>query len=69
VIWSFEVDVGDEIVLAADLAGEAVVRLERDRVARVDLEHRLELGPERPDDRVAGEPVVHAGAESVSSST
>jgi hypothetical protein len=48
-----EVDLGDEVVLAADLAGEAVVRLEGDGVARLDLEHGLEIRAERPDDLVA----------------
>ena len=43
----------DEIVLAADLAREAVVRLERDDVAGLDLQHRLEVRPERPDHFVA----------------
>ena len=42
-----EVDLGDEVVLAADLAREAVVRLEGDDVAGLDLEHRLEVRPER----------------------
>ena len=41
-----------------DLPGEAVVRLERDRRAGLDLEHRLEVGPERPDDLVTADPVV-----------
>src|SRR5581483_6080557 len=44
-----EVDLGDEVVLAPDLAREAVVRLEGDDVAGLDLQHRLEVGPERPD--------------------
>src|SRR2546421_8056845 len=46
---SFQVDLRDEVVLGADLAREAVVRLEDDRLAGLDLEHRLEVGPERPD--------------------
>ena len=53
-----EVDLGDEVVLAADLAGEAVVRLERDDVAGLDLQHRLEVRPERPDDLVARDSVL-----------
>ena len=35
--------------LARDLAGEAVVRLEGDDVARLDLENGLEIGAEGPD--------------------
>ena len=62
-----EVDVRDESVLRPDLAGEAVVRLERDRLARFDLEHGLEVGAERPDHLVAAEAVSrrdghHAGS-------
>src|SRR4029077_13255404 len=53
-----EVDLGDEVVLRGDLPGEAVVRLERDRRAGLDLEDRLEVGPERPDDLVTADPVV-----------
>src|SRR4029079_2104778 len=45
-----EVDLGHEVVLAPDLAGEAVVRLEGDDVAGLDLQHGPEVGPERPDD-------------------
>ena len=48
----------DEVVLRRDLPGEAVVRLEGDRRAGLDLEHRLEVGPERPDDLVTADPVV-----------
>ena len=55
-----EVDFGDEVVLAPDLAGEAVVRLEGDDVAGFDLEHRDEVGAERPDDLVPGDAVSHA---------
>ncbi len=44
-----EVDLGHEVVLAPDLPGEAVVRLEGDDVAGLDLQHGLEAGPERPD--------------------
>jgi len=44
-----EVDLGHEVVLAPDLPGEAVVRLEGDHVAGLDLQHGLEVGPERPD--------------------
>src|SRR5207248_3126646 len=70
-----EVDLGNELVPAPDLAGEAVVRLERDRVAGLHRQNRLELGPEGPDDLVAGDPVHQAGsttggiAATVSSST
>ena len=52
------VDPGDEVVLAADLPGEAVVRLERDRLAGLDLQHRDEVGPEGPDHLVPGDPMV-----------
>ena len=48
-----EVDLRDEIGLGLDLAGEAVVRLERDHLARLDLEHGVEVGAERPDHLVA----------------
>src|SRR5581483_7653205 len=46
---------------------EAVVRLEGDRLPRLDLEHRVEIGPERPDHLVAREAVRrrdgrHAGS-------
>jgi hypothetical protein len=44
-----QVDLRHEVVLASDLAGEAVVRLEDDGVAGLDLEDRLEIGSERPD--------------------
>src|SRR5439155_20100245 len=65
----FEVDRRDEIVLAADLSVEAVACLERDDVARLDLEHGLELGAESPDhvlprDAVLGGDRAHAGATS-----
>ena len=53
-----EVDLRHEVVLALDLPGEAVVRLEGDDVAGPDLEHRLEIGPERPDHLVTREPVT-----------
>ena len=43
------VDPGDEVVLAPDLAREAVVRLERHHFAGLDLQHRDEVRPERPD--------------------
>ena len=49
---------GDEIVLAPDLPREAVVRLERDDVAGLDLEHRLEIGAEGPDHLVTREPMT-----------
>ena len=45
-----EVDLGDEVVLAPDLAGEAVVRLERDRVARLDL--RAPAARSGPNDQI-----------------
>ena len=60
-----EVDLGDEVVLAPDLAGEAVVRLEGDDVAGLDLEHRLEIRAERPDDLIA----VRFGAVTQSASS
>ena len=53
-----EVDVADEIVLRLDLPGEAVVRLEADGRPGLDLEHRLEVGPEAPDHLVAGDDVI-----------
>ena len=40
-----EVDVGDEVGFALDLPREAVVRLEGDDVAGLDLEDGLEIGP------------------------
>jgi hypothetical protein len=52
-----EVDLRDEVVLAADLAREAVVRLEGNGLAGVDLQHGLEVRAERPDHLVAREPV------------
>src|SRR4029077_2345025 len=52
-----EVDLCYERVLALDLARDAVVRLEGDGLAGLDLEHRLEVGPERPDHLVTREPV------------
>ena len=52
-----EVDVGDEVGFALDLPGEAVVRLEGDDVARLDLEDGLEIGAEGPDHLVTREPV------------
>jgi hypothetical protein len=55
-----EVDLRDEVVLAADLAGEAVVRLERDGLPWIDHEDRLELGPKGPDHVLAGESMRHA---------
>src|SRR5262249_13729647 len=61
-----EVDLGDEVVLAADLAGEAVVRLEGDGVAGLDLEDGLEGGPERPDHLVARPPVPGSGRHQAS---
>ena len=57
-----EVDLRDEVVLGADLPAEAVVRLEADDGAGLDLEHRLEVGPERPDDLVARDDVVDGRA-------
>ena len=53
------VDRRDQVVLASDLAAEAVVRLEGDDVAGLDLEHRDEVGAERPDDLVPGEAMHH----------
>ena len=53
-----EVDVRDQILLAPDLPREAVVRLEGDHVAGVDLQHRVEVGAERPDHLVARDAVV-----------
>ena len=58
---AIEVDRRDEVVLRRDLSGEAVVRLERDGLAGIDLEHRLELGPECPDDLIATDPVADRG--------
>ncbi len=52
------VDLGDEVVLAADLARETVVRLEGDDIAGPDLQHRLEIGPERPDHLATRESVL-----------
>jgi hypothetical protein len=51
-----KVDLGDQVGLAADLAGEAIVRLERDDRAGLDLEHGRHFGGERPDDLVAADP-------------
>ena len=42
---ALEVDRRHEIGLGLDLPGEAVVRLERDDRARLDLEHGLHVGP------------------------
>src|SRR5207245_5352080 len=53
-----EVDVGDEVCLGLDLASEAVVRLEADDGARLDLEHGLHLRPEGPDDLIPGDDVI-----------
>ena len=53
-----EVDVADEVLLGLDLAGEAVVRLEADCCPGLDLEHRLEVGPEAPDHLVARDDVI-----------
>src|SRR5262249_23514391 len=52
-VHPFEVDAGDEIALALDLAGEAVVRLQRDDGAGLDLEHGLHVGADPPDALVA----------------
>jgi hypothetical protein len=53
-----EVDLRDQVGLGADLAGEAVVRLEGDRVAGRDLQHGPEVGPERPDHLVTRQAVL-----------
>ena len=53
-----EVDRRDEVFLRRDLTGEAVVRLERDDGARLDLEHGLEVRPEAPDHVVARDAVL-----------
>jgi hypothetical protein len=53
-----EVDLGDQVLLAADLAAEAVVRLEPDGRSGLDLEHGVELGPESPDHVLLGNDVV-----------
>ena len=45
-------------VSLVDLPGEAVVRLEGDDVARLDLEDGLEIGAEGPDHLVTREPVL-----------
>ncbi len=37
------------------------LRLERDDLARIDLEHGLEVGPERPDDVVPADPMCGGG--------
>src|SRR5919197_3639369 len=55
------VDRGDEVRFARDLAGEAVVRLERDDLARLHLGHRLEVRAEAPDDLVARDPMLGCG--------
>src|SRR5689334_10276044 len=56
------VDRRHEVVLARDLAREAVVRLERDDVARLDLEHRLEVGAKSPNDLVPGDSLPGRGS-------
>jgi hypothetical protein len=53
-----QVDLRHEVALAADLPGEAVVRLEGDRVAGLDLQHGPEVGPERPDHLVTLQAMV-----------
>ncbi len=60
-VHALEVDRCDEVVLRGDLAGEAVVGLERDRLAGIDLERGLEVGPEGPDDLVTADPVADRG--------
>ena len=54
---AFEVDLRDEIGLRPDLPGEAVVRLERDHLARLDLEHGVDVRAERPD-RLVDRPIA-----------
>jgi len=61
-----EVDLRDEVGLGPDLAGEAVIRLEADDGAGLDLEHRLQLWAEAPDDLVAGDDVVYGSDGHVS---
>ena len=51
---ALEVERREEIRLGRDLPGEAVVRLERDDLAGIDLEHRRQVGRERPDRRRRG---------------
>ena len=77
-VHALEVDLGDEVVLRLDLPGEAVVGLERDDFAGLDLEHGAEVRAERPDHLVASDPVLGyagdgaaplSGAATLSSST
>ena len=56
-VHALEVDFGDEVGLRADLPGEAVVRLERDDFAGLDLEHGREVRAECPDHLVPGDAV------------
>ena len=56
-----EVDAGDQVLLAPDLAREAVVRLQADDRAGLDLEHGLEVRAERPDDLVAADELLRGG--------
>src|SRR5215203_7269118 len=55
---ALEVDPGHEVVLGGDLPGEAVVGLEANDGAGLDLEHRLQVRAERPDDLVSPDDVV-----------
>ena len=61
-----EVDAADEIVFRLDLPGEAVVRLEADGRPGLDLEHRLEVGPEAPDHLVARDDVIDGDWSAIS---
>src|SRR4029453_11312657 len=61
-VHAFEVDLGDEVALALDLAGEAVIRLEGHDTPGLDLQRRVHLGAKAPDDLVARHDVgVHSG--------
>ena len=73
-VHAVEVDLRHEVGLGADLPGEAVVRLEPDHRAGLDLQHGLEIGPERPDHVVPTDAMLRGdghqpAAATVSSST
>ena len=63
-----EVDLGHEVLLGPNLAGEAVVRLEGHNRPGLDLEHGLQIGTERPHDVVPGKTVVSRDRQRQSSS-
>src|SRR5207249_5940669 len=61
-VHTLEVDLGDEVALALDLACEAVVRLEGQYGPGLDLQRRVHFGAKAPDDLVARHDVgVHSG--------